>query len=140
MLATKTSQDVRELFTELEDPDRLVSVGEFSEMRDFLMLRLLMASGQRCGALANLTVAEYERGQMTGDLFVTQTHHHKTATSKGPAKLFWDAELKRMGDTYKAHMQPLFANAESVSEAKPGLLSEPLFFINCNGNVLSKSR
>jgi hypothetical protein len=79
MLASRNSQKVWQQFVDLEGTtDRIVSVNDFSQMRDYLMLRLLMASGQRCGALANLTLQQYERGVTTGDLYLRQTQNHNT--------------------------------------------------------------
>jgi integrase len=90
MLASPISrQSIRRRYQELEP----TGLFDFAQMRDYLMLRLLVASGQRAGALANLTVAEFE----TWELYVTQTTQHKTGSSVGPAKLFWDEEIKNMG-------------------------------------------
>jgi integrase len=92
MLASPISQSSRRRYQELEE-DEPTGLFDFAQMRDYLMLRLLVASGQRAGALANLTVAEFE----TWELYVTQTTQHKTGSSVGPAKLFWDEEIKNMG-------------------------------------------
>ena len=90
------SLSVRRRYQELEE-DEPVALIDFAQMRDYLMLRLLVASGQRAGALANLTVAEFEAGTQTRELYVTQTTQHKTGSSAGPAKLFWNEEIKNMG-------------------------------------------
>jgi integrase len=141
MLASPMSQSIRQRFSEIdEDEDEPTSLSDFAQMRDYLMLRLLVASGQRAGALANLTVAEFKAGKQTRDLYVTQTTQHKTGSSVGPAKLFWDEELKKMGQKYLNELRPQYANSESLTEGKPGIPPEPVFFVNASGQRLTESR
>ena len=73
-----------------------VSVADFSAMRDYLLLRVLMTSGQRCGAASNLTLYEFGSGVWTETegkhVFLTRTLRHKTS-SGGPAKLLWEKQF-----------------------------------------------
>ena len=93
------------------DPMQVVDINTFAELRDYLLLLLVItASGQRCGAAGNLTVEEFEQGvEHPNSIFVTKTLHHKTAAG-GQAKLLWDAELKKMSTIYLNVMRPIFAN------------------------------
>ena len=69
-----------------------VDINTFAELRDYLLLRVIKASSQRCGAAGNLIVEEFNKGiQHTDSLFVTHTLRHKTAAG-GPAKLLWDKD------------------------------------------------
>jgi integrase len=47
------------------DPQATADVKIFSAMRDYLLLRVMMASGQRCGAASNLNIQEYADGIWT---------------------------------------------------------------------------
>ena len=51
--------------TVAKDEQPTVAVSDFSSMRDYLLLRVMMASGQCCGAASNLTIKEYEDGIWT---------------------------------------------------------------------------
>jgi hypothetical protein len=95
-------------------------------MRDYLLLRVMMASGQQCGAASNLTIYEFTNGTWTVTdekqrVYVTRTLWHKTS-SEGPAKLLWDEELKQYADTYLSKLRCLYANSNSVA-------AMPLFFV-----------
>ena len=64
-------------------------------LRDFIILRLLLVSAQRPGAVANLTMEEFSKGKWDeeNDLFVTGTIKHKTP-SLGPASLLGSDDLQ----------------------------------------------
>ena len=69
------------------NPTEVVDINNFAELRDYLLLLVLTASGQRCGAAANLTVEEFEQGvEHANSIYVTKTLCHKTAAG-GQAKL-----------------------------------------------------
>ena len=93
-----------------DNPMHAVDINTLAELRDYLLLLIITASGLRCGAAANLTVEEFQNGlHETENLYVTKTLRHKTAAS-GQAKLLWDGQLKEMATTYLNVMRPLFAN------------------------------
>ena len=109
------AKQLKEEYRQLsDDPQRAVDPNTFAKLRDYLLVRVITASGQQCGAAGNLTLEELDNGvKHTEDLFVTKTLRHKTAVG-GPAKLMWDGELKAMAETYRNMMRPLFANERSV--------------------------
>jgi integrase len=47
------------------DSQATADVKTFSAMRDYLLLRVMIASGQRCGAASNLTIQAYADGVWT---------------------------------------------------------------------------
>ncbi len=104
---------------------------------------LMLDSGQRCGAAANLTMDEFENGEWTTvdgeQLYITQTVVHETQ-SDGPAKLFWDKDLKNLVDIYVDKMRPLFQNSYSLLPERPGVPPAPALFIAVSGNYLTESR
>ena len=122
-----------------ENPTRAVDLNRFAELRDYLLLRVITASGQRCGAAGNLTIEEFEQGvQHTPELFVTKTLRHKTAAG-GQAKLMWNVQLKEMATTYKEQLRPLFANERSVIPGSAGIPEKPAFFISAAGQPMNES-
>ena len=122
-----------------ENPTRAVDLNRFAELRDYLLLRVITASGQRCGAAGNLTIEEFEQGvQHTSELFVTKTLRHKTAAG-GQAKLMWNVQLKEMATTYKELLRPLFANERSVIPGSAGIPEKPAFFISAAGQPMNES-
>ena len=125
------------------DANKVVDIQTFANCRDFLLCMLMLGSGQRCGAAANLTMEEFNNGEwatVEGEyLYITQTVVHKTQ-SDGPAKLFWDKGLKSLADIYIEKMRPVFQNNESMLPERPGVPAAPALFIAVSGKYLTESR
>ena len=121
--------------TVAKDEQPTVAVSDFSSMRDYLLLRVMMASGQRCGAASNLTIKEYEDGIWTESdgkiIYTTRTLRHKTS-SGGPAKLLWDEQLKDFGDIYMKKLTDMFSNDNSVVPAAVGIPEMPAGVLHIN--------
>ena len=128
------AKELKATYKELaDDPQRAVGINTFAKLRDYLLVRVITASAQRCGAAGNLTLEEFDNGvKHTNDLFVTKTLRHKTAAG-GPAKLMWDGEFKGMAETYRNVMRPSFANERSVFPSSAGIPEKPAFFITAAG-------
>ena len=114
----------------------------FVHARDYLMLRLILSCAQRPGAVANLTVREYQAAETdvgTG-YSITFTAKHKTS-SMGPAPLAWDEELREIGEIYFNLLRPHFCNSKSFFEGVPGCSQrgEP-FFLSSAGRPLNSSQ
>ena len=134
---SQRANEIKRMFLSIQNQDDpIVSVNEFAAMRDYLLMRVLLASGQRCGAASNLTIFEYQNGTTSGpeQVFVTRTLRHKTA------KLFWDNEIKQYADTYLQKLRAKYATESSVAPATLGIPALPLFFISSKGNPLDESR
>ena len=135
----KATEIAREYQNLWENPTRAVDINRFAELQDYLLLRVITASGQRCGAAGNLTVKDFDQGiKHSNDLYVTKTLRHKTAAG-GQAKLMWNGELKQMATTYKEVLHPLFANERSVIPASAGIPQRPAFFISAAGQPMKES-
>ena len=51
------AKELKEAYKELsDDPQQAVDVNTFAELRNYLLVRVITASGQRCGAAGNLTL------------------------------------------------------------------------------------
>ena len=121
----KFAEKIKKTFASIKsDNNKTVDIQTFANCRDYILCMLMLDSGQRCGAAANLTMEEYNNGEWTtvdGELlYITQTVVHKTQ-SDGPAKLFWDKGLKSVADIYVDKMRPLFHTDESMLPQRPGV-------------------
>ena len=136
------ARQIKKMYAEVKGKEHpIVGVNDFASMRDYLLLRVLIASGQRCGAASNLTLYEYVNGTWTNNnrLYVTRTLRHKTSAG-GPAKLLWDAELKAYADIYIEKLRNIYASPCSVAPAALGIPAMPLFFVSTKGNPIDESR
>ena len=89
------------------DPQDSADVKTFSAMRDYLLLRVMMASGQHCGAAS----------------YTTKTLRHKMS-SGGPANCCGMNSLKVLW----THTRDMFPNQNSVAPAAVSIPKMPLFF------------
>ena len=106
------------------------------------MPRLILSCAQRPGAVANLTVNEYQAAETdeTTGYSITFTAKHKTS-SMGPAPLAWDDELREIGDIYFNILRPQFANSKSMFEGVPGCAQRgEAYFLSSNGRPLTSSQ
>ena len=134
------AKEIRSEYLRLADNlNEAVDIMKFAELRDYLLLLVITATGQRCGAAGNLTVREFRNGvHHSEDLYITRTLRHKTSAG-GHAKLMWDAQLKRIANTYLDVLRPMFANERSVIAATASILAMPAFFISAAGQPMNKS-
>lgn len=84
--------EIKQMFDDVATKENpTVGINDFTAMRDYLLLRVLMASGQRCGAASNLTIYEFSNGRWTESdkqrVYVTRTLCHKTS-SEGPRSCY----------------------------------------------------
>jgi hypothetical protein len=98
---SQRAKEIKKMYEDVAGEERptVGLINSFSAMRDYLLLRVMMASGQRCGAASNLTIYEFSNGVWTETggggqrVYIIRTLRHKTS-SGGPAKLLWDEQLK----------------------------------------------
>ena len=115
----------------------------YASYRDHLIMKLLCRSGQRPGALSNLTIEEYNNGQWEKEskppLFVTQTQLHKTSATEGAATLFWNERNFKLGQIYLRKLRPLVVSAGKETFAPvPGVAKQREgFFLNYSGKVMT---
>ena len=138
----RSKRMVREFMRLVEkEDDANVSVSTFTMLRDYLMLRLLLSSAQRPGAIANLTEQEFMTGNWdySTDIarYLTYTVRHKPSASD-VAALFWDSELLKMGRLYHQKLRPLFYRKDSSTYGGPRSTErgQP-FFLTMFGGSLS---
>ena len=107
------------------------------------MLRLILSCAQWPGAVANLTVKEYQapENDATTGYSITFTAKHKTSSSMGPAPLAWDDELCRIGKIYFTILRPHFVNSKSMFQGFPGCAQRgEAYFLSSNGRPLTSSQ
>ncbi|XP_028394540.1 uncharacterized protein LOC114518743 [Dendronephthya gigantea] len=137
------ANEIKKLFQVAKKKPEAISQKDFSRMRDYVILHVTMGSGQRYGAIANLSVKDFKQAErISGDgedeLYRTKTIRHKTG-SIGPAKLFWHKDVKEMAEIYLKGLRPVYANEQSVVAAKPGVEPEQAMFITINGKAMNES-
>ena len=139
----ETKRVTKEMLQLERKPIRAVSRDQFAKYRDNLIVRMLCKAAQRPGALANLTVEEFDSGvwDRTAEpaLYTTQTFFHKTSSSEGEATLFWNETNYRLAKIYQHKIRPLIAIGESTQLPPiPGAHnSRSAFFITFSGKRLT---
>ena len=120
-----------------------VTRDQFAKFRDNLLLRMLCKAAQRPAALANLTVEEFQNGEMDETveppLYTTQTFFHKTSASEGEATLFWNPKNYKLAKIYLTKLLPVVASNESAELSPiPGDPSNrSAFFVSFSGKRLT---
>jgi len=64
-----------------------VSMMEYVQVRDFLLLQIILSNANRSGVLANLTLEQFNGAQFVDGSYVLSVSQHKTAFMYGPAKI-----------------------------------------------------
>ena len=76
------------LFREFEDSSsRKLSLADYCCVRDHLYTILLFANGHRSGVIANMTMEEFGKAKVVGDVVEINVWRHKTVDTYGPAKV-----------------------------------------------------
>ena len=139
----ETKKITKEMLQLERKPVTAVSRDQFAKYRDNLIVRMLVKAAQRPGALANLTVEEFNNGvwDRTAEpaLYTTQTFSHKTSSSEGEATLFWNETNYRLAKIYKEKIRPLIATRENAQLPPiPGAHnSRSAFFVTYSGKRLT---
>lgn len=64
-----------------------VSMTEYVAVRDFLLTQIVITNANRSGALANMTIEEFQSARKVDGSHVVSVVHHKTSYMYGPAKI-----------------------------------------------------
>ena len=91
---------------------KILSKEEFVA-RDFLIVKLSMATGSRPGQLNNAVVNDYWSAEEKDGNRVMMVVKHKR-TKDGPAMLGMDSEMQRWMAIYMKYIRPQFANKEET--------------------------
>ena len=86
---------VRLLCEYQEKRDAEPSQPEYTCIRDYLLTAICINNGSRSGALANMTLQEFERVTLEDECFVVRVKNHKTLCSHGPANVVLNKSLYR---------------------------------------------
>lgn len=74
---------------------------------------LMFQSSSRPGAVANMTIDEFERGSLADDLFIVSVAEHK-AGIKGTAKLMFPPTLLERANQYLQYIRPALVGNENI--------------------------
>ena len=103
---------------------------DFDTATHFLAHCTMADSGQRTGAVTNMTVMEWERAQQVGDMLVVRVVDHKTS-QKGTANIILSPA---MANRMKAYLECIRPNLLSPNMEED---DEDLFFLQSNGTRLN---
>ena len=90
------------------DAGKLLSVQEFLEARDLLLVKLTIATGTRPAPLENAILEDYSRAKVYDGKKIMLVARHKRSAD-GPAILGFDSELQKLMEIYLEHIRPNFA-------------------------------
>ena len=77
-----------------------VSFKNFTQSRDYLLTSLILNNGSRAGAIANMTLREFNMAIVESQGYVVSVLQHKTVSSAGPADLALTDDLYRLLNLY----------------------------------------
>lgn len=103
---------------------------DFANIRNHLMVSLLLSSGQRAGALKNLTIREFKGKKYIEkeEAFILRVKNHKTSSVYGDANISIDAVLARHLDCFISKIRAKFAQS-NVNEV----------FVTTSGRAMKSS-
>ena len=117
---------------------------DYAGFRDHLIMKLLCRSGQRPGALANLTVEEFNNGQWDQESDPPPSLWRRRSSTRhlprrGAATLFWNKRNFNLGQIYLNKLRPLVVSAgkEQFSPVTGVAKQRAAFFLNFSGKVMT---
>ena len=121
-LESKSAADSRRLFGKYEfNPTTNLTRQEYCLMRFYLNFIIEFRVTYRDGVLLNMTLKEFNTGVWTNcddnddGQFQVRVAHHKTATTKGVARVCLRKEVYSYLTTFARHVRPYIAQAEVSS-------------------------
>ena len=93
-----------------------ITQAQYTLIRDFLLVEISIDNANRAGALANMTVAEYNRMEKESDEFVVLVKNHKTVSTHGPARIIFSPKLKSWMDVFLKEVRLNFAASDSGTD------------------------
>jgi len=98
---SEAARDVVCLLGQLSGAHKIqITQAQYTLIRDFLLVEISIDNANRAGALANMTVAEYDRMTKESDEFVVLVKNHKTVSTHGPARIVFSVKLKSWMDVF----------------------------------------
>ena len=86
---------------------------EYTAVRDYLLTELCNDNGSRAGALANMTLAEFNKAQKEDGSFVVKVKNHKTFTSHGPAAVVMSPMIHKWMKIYVSNIRNKLDNVDT---------------------------
>lgn len=102
----------------------------YTLIRDFLMAEITVNNAHRSGVIANMQVAEFERGQTEEDQIVVNVFEHKTVHIHGPAQVVFNPTLHSWINIYLRNVRSCVLNAANASH----------LFLSWNGEKMASSQ
>ena len=94
-----------------ESPDKEPNQKDYTTVRDYLLTELCVDNG--AGALANMTLAEFNNAQKEDGSFVVKVKNHKTFTSHGPAAVVMSPKIHKWMKIHVCNTRNKLDNADT---------------------------
>lgn len=104
-----------------------LSLPEFSEARDLLLVKLSLLVGSRPGPLENVNLEDYHSAKESGENKIMLVPKHKRSKA-GPASLGMDKELQELMEIYVTKLRPQIAEE-----------GEDKLFVKKNGSAFERN-
>lgn len=108
-------------------------------VRNYIIIELLLAGAPRSGVITKFSLGHFEKAQKLvredgSTYWIGNVDEHKTASSHGPARLVFSAEVYRVAKVYADHGRVQTANADIMDVMK----SESPFFLDNKGREVTR--
>ena len=94
----------------------LLTRQSFTNIREFIMCKIVIVNGHRSGVLANATLTEYYKNYMKNGLYVIKVHKHKIFGNHGAAWIVVWPKVVNWLEAYVLHIRPKIATLLQASE------------------------
>ena len=73
--------------------NKTITMKQYTTVRDYLLTYLRLDNGSRTGALANMTMREFDHAKEKKGSFIVGVFEHKTVATSGPAMICFSADI-----------------------------------------------
>lgn len=109
-----------------------ITQSQYTLIRDFLLVEILIDNANRAGALSSMKMEEFNRVSKHGEEHVVLVKDHKTIQTNGPARIVLSQKLHSWIDIF----------IRGVRSKVPGLTAAPKesVFLTWNGETMESSQ
>ena len=113
------------LLGDFQDPatEKTPNQTEYTMVRDYSLTIVCINNGSRSGALANLTLGEFNKAEKDGSDFIVKVKRHKTFTSHGPAHLILASSIYKWLQIFITRFRNRLGDNMSTDDNEPVFLT-----------------
>ena len=102
---SETTRNAVKLLGEFSEKEQVLTQAEYTNVRDYLLTELCINNGSRSGALANMTLQEFNQASQEEGCYVVRVKNHKTYTTHGPVNLVLNPTLYKYVEIFITKMR-----------------------------------